>query len=238
MKEKFNFVEFSHDGIVKTLSSQDNTDEKIREAVVTHLEKIMDLSNMPDAPFNNHSPKALYSEKDIEIIRNESYLLGKNEGIDETTKQYEKVVSSLQQSNELIQNLTTKLSGFLPMQEPLDQYVDLISLILEEITFKMAIDLPTNFSKVIKEKLKIIIDSSYNGQKLKIKVNEKKLHMIMDIVNSLNITSQFHNIEVLHDQNIPESDCVIEYDNTKLIYDKSYIANEISEILKQFKQDN
>jgi flagellar biosynthesis/type III secretory pathway protein FliH len=245
MAEKFNFVEFSTNNAVKTLKSSTAIDEKIRDVIVDHLDTILNNDVTTEIEEETaitheitHHSQAIFSENQIEDIKKISYDKGYKTGYEEAKSKYESQVAESNNHDLLLKTVSGKLLEFLPVKEPISDYVDLISAFLEDLSEKLAVSLPTNFASIIKKQLSHILNSGYVEGKITIRVNQKNLPIIEKIIKNEEIASKFTNIEVIPDIGLPESDCVVDYNESKLVYDKSLVKSEIDEIIRQFKQDS
>lgn len=236
MTEKFIFREFSTDSLAKTLKNTEASDETIRDAVVNHLKEVVG-NNADEEPAVKTSP-LFFDEKKLLSIKETSLQEGYEKGYNEAKLHYEQNTANVQTRDTLIEELINELTESLPRKEPVDQYVDLIGEILEEITEKLIIILPSDLTKAIKKLLQKLIDESYKGGLVIIKVNEQQKEFCEEIIKKDQLPGNITDIQVISDSKLADSECIVEYNQTKLVYDKSLVKKEIDEIIRQFKLDS
>jgi flagellar biosynthesis/type III secretory pathway protein FliH len=245
MIEKFNYAEFSSEDAVKTLKKTESIDEKIINVLIDHFDNI--LGEISPENSSNESideviiparHQAIFSEEEISSIKTKNFEDGYAKGYQECKSSLDSEILELKNQISILQTMPQKLNQHLPTKEPISDYVDLISLFLEEFCDKLALALPTDFSAIIKKQLKHLLESGYVSGNIFIRVNQKNLDIVEKIIKNEEITSKFTNIEVIPDISLPESDCIVEYQQAKLLYDKVLVKNEVDEIIRQFKQDS
>ena len=241
-KIKYVFKELSSDSLVQTLKKSENVDEQIREAVISHFSDMVEISSTDSANSSptehvHHSP-AFFSERDLSNIKANSYKDGYENGRRETTEQYEEKILELQQNNLFVENLNTKLAEFLPIKAPVEQYITLMGLALEELSAKLFVNLSSNQEEIIKKQLTDLLNSCYKGGKVIIKVNKKNQEFCKDLIDKSSLSSKIDLIEILVDSNLSDSDCVVEYNDTKLVFDRNLVREQIAEIVRHFTIDS
>lgn len=244
MSNKFEFKEFSSESLVETLKKSHFVDKQIQKAVVNRLSEVIDSNDVAaehkEAESVNEQVKAnqgIYSDSELQKIKDEAFLNGKNQGIQEAKIEYESKLSVIESDNSSINNLITKIGELGPSKEPSKDYINLTYEIIKNFSERIYVDLPTNSEKIITDLVSKLFAESYNAGKVVVKVNERIKDKVEKTLKNDKNFDKIDNIEIIVSPELPEGDCVVEYKDTKLVFDKALVKSEIDEIMNQFKQD-
>lgn len=233
--EKYIFREFSSDSLAQTLKNSEAkpNEEKIIDAVVAHFNEVVHSEEPLDTNITSYN-SPFYTEHDLEDLKAKSYKDGFEAGLNETKNTYEEKISELEQKKNLIEALKDKLGEFSPVNNPLNEYVELLGHIVKELTNKFFLDLSSDHEKIIKKQLKNLLETCYKGGEVVIKVSEDNYDFCKNLVSTVTLGEKFDFINVIIDHNINNSDLIVEYKETKLIFDKEDVRQQIEEIVKHF----
>ncbi|MDX1924248.1 MAG: hypothetical protein SFT91_03375 [Rickettsiaceae bacterium] len=250
MAKKFEFREFTPDSLVINSSSSgkdSNESDSVNQMVIDHFASMVDnkpQENTETPTEQTEAPKEpdvipiTLTQEELDKIKAESFNQGRSEGQIEAKNILEENIKKDESANEFIQILITKINEILPVKSVDSDYVDLIGIFLEELSAKLMTNFSSDFNSIVKTQLKTIIDSSYKEGKVIFKVGPENVQLVEKIIKNDELSLKIANIEVIPDLNISPKDCILEYQDTKLVYDVAMIQNEVSEIIKQFKQDS
>ncbi len=237
-QEKYIFREFSSDSLVKTLKNDETTpsEEKIIDAVVAHFNDVVHSEeDNTENTVNYNSP--FYTETDLEGLKSKAYQDGFEAGLNESKKTYEEKITELEEKKNLIEAIKEKIGKFEPVNNPLAEYVELLGLLVRELSDKFFIDLQSNQEKIIKKQLKTLLETCYKGGEVIIRVSDSSANFCRSLVSSDSLGRNFDFVNVIADSNINNSDVIIEYKETKLIFDKEDVKKQIEQIVKHFTLD-
>ena len=249
MADKFEFRDLSSGSVARTLKSNELVDDKIRSAVIEHLTNVVledvqsqntvnsesNISDtiIADAPYK----KAIYSEADLERIKQEAYEKGRSDCRNEIIPAYEAKIKVFEEDNNFLESLKNEILKISSVEEPFDKYIDIVAEIIQDISDRLILEAGPDFKKVVTNQLDQILKMSYQGGKVTISVNEKRQSLMRQILENPEVSSKVNDVEIIPDSRLSDSNCVMTYNQTKLVYDKTLVKNEIDEIIKQFKQD-
>lgn len=241
MSKKFEYQEFSTESIVETLKRTHYQDQTIQKAVVAHLSDVISKNEI--SPEKEHQkPKldefhnqGIYSDSEIKKLLDDAFQKGKASGILEAKSEYDISAEKIESEKNIINSLINKLSQITPPEEADNEYVKFTYEVLTIISEKILCNFPTNFEKVVTNLLSKLLQDSYKGGKVVITLNENIKSKIEHFLNKNEKFNNIDNIELLSSSNIDENDCIVEYKNTKLVFDKALVKSEIDDIMNQFK---
>lgn len=255
MSKKFEYKEFSADNAAKTLKKQYEQDEEISKAIISHLSNSFNSSsvneddvrnyndnsqvqNLESNNIQNHSKNSgIYSEEDIEDIKSQSFEEGYKKAKQDLSSEFEQKLNDKNKEIKLIESIADKITNLDTPEEPVSDYVDLVADVVTEISHKLMLNFPTDLAFVLKRQLTYLIGNSYQGGEVLIKVNKKSKEKLDQLIKSEELVDKLDKVKLTIDSTLQESDCVVEYNGAKLVYDKSLIKKEIEEVVKQFTQD-
>ncbi|MDC0865273.1 FliH/SctL family protein [Rickettsiaceae bacterium] len=169
---------------------------------------------------------------DIEKIKQDAYESGKKDaGV-----KYEETIERLKSNNSLAELLHEKLSSIVPSVKIDEQVTKLSAEAISGITKKLHLILPANFEEIIKDGLIKKLEGFYTEGDISLTVNPSKKDFCTKSLQSDAISSKFKdNFQIIEDSNLGTDDCKLEWNNTRLEYNKEQINAEIDKIIEQLK---
>ncbi|NBO24488.1 MAG: hypothetical protein EBU93_04575, partial [Chlamydiae bacterium] len=238
MAKKFEYIDFPESAIfpIKEESSSRNNEPLntiISEHVAAMISEAPSGETIPTLVDSSFLSEATQDESiikegiideaqptdDMEKIKKEFFDEGYSKGQEEAKKIFDENLAQQKNESEFLQNIINQLNSLPVETSSSGEYVDLIAAFLDELKEKIIVHFPTDFSKVVSAQLKKIIDNSYNSGKIIFRVSAENCELVEKIIKSDKLSLQVENIEVIPDLKIAKTDCVLEYNCTKLVYD-------------------
>jgi flagellar biosynthesis/type III secretory pathway protein FliH len=241
MSRKFEYQEFSSLSVVETYKNSLVLDEKIGKVIASHLKDVINVSSSKDIDENEVPSKVpnkgIYSESDIEKLKNEFFEKGKEQAKKDLEENFQNKINEINSQNNEINELLSRLNQMAPAKEPIADFNNIFSEILNIILEKLCISILPEDKEILEKLFSKLLSDSYKGGSIVLRVNQTLKDRVEKLISESRNAKQFDNIELIATPSIEVSTSIIEYNDTRLIYDKSAIKTEIEEIINQFKQN-
>ena len=257
--KKFILDDFPRTSVVNSTVYDRNTDvdEFINVVVSKHLNSIVEDSGMSLLNSNKESKVIDLSEKvidessekyntspnssvdnylvNIEVTKKEEY----ERGVADTVSKYQPLLdgaSSEMRFGTLLQN---KLSLIVPQQNVDTQIAKVSAESISSIARKLHLVLPANFEEIVIGGLIAKLKKFYKEGEITITVHPDRYDFCQEILQSNSIPDKFKdNFHVIKDSKIGLDDCSLEWQNTRLEYNKEQLSQEVEKIIEQLKTVN
>ncbi|MDX2049772.1 MAG: FliH/SctL family protein [Rickettsiaceae bacterium] len=245
MAKKYIFKQLPSGNMVETTVVTSQKDETIDEVVMQHLSKIVENQqehlvieanevNLPDVISQNYLS---VSAEELDSIKKLAFENGRKLGLAESEARISEALRENEQEKELINILSSKIDELKEKYDPSEEYLELTASFFEILLDKIITNLPTDFSKLLNNKLEEIIKKNREGNKVTIRVNANQTQLLKKIISSNENTFKNTDIDVIADEEVNENDCIVEYKNAMFVYDRNLQKKEIEELISKFKQD-
>lgn len=233
---KFVYSEFDKKGLIETISNKEtNSEALIHNAIITHFSNVVNEASGEDAESKSIiTTHPIYSLDAIEKLKSESFDLGYK-------KAQEEFANNILQEKETNDKDLTFLSKLKEITESItvkdinDEYVSFTANLVEEVISKLKSDVPANFKQVVQSLIDTLLTNSYKKGEIRIMVNGSREEYTKQILQHETLQNSFDAIKLVIDNNLASDDCVVEYENTKLIFDRNIICNDINNIINVIK---
>ncbi len=250
--KKFIFEELPKSAVVNSTVHADDRDidDMIINAVSQHLSSIVEESNnhhdaiktsgvvkkiIDDSSekYNlTNDDKADSDHVDLEAIKKEEY----ERGVRDTEGKYKPLLDGREADVNLSLLLHEKLSSIVP-ENGLDTEISKISAeAISGIAKKLHLVLPANFKEIITKGLLDKLNKFYKEGKITLTINPDRYDFCKEVLQSEEVPDIFKgNFDIVKDKNMSLDDCKLEWQDTKLEYNKQQLSSEIDKIVEQLK---
>ena len=239
MSRKFEYQEFSSLSVVESYKNSQILDEKIGKIIASHLKDIINKSSDKNEEDENKQipNKGIYSESEIERLKDEFFQKGKESAKKEFESELEQKIGEINNQNTEISQLLSKLSTMAPAREPVADFSNLFSDVLNILLDKLCISFPVEEKQILEKLFSKLLSDSYKSGSIVVKVNSSLKDRVEKLIFESKNAKHFDNIELIATPSVEVGTSIVEYNDTRLIYDKSAIKTEIEDIINQFKQN-
>lgn len=193
------------------------------------VEKKVDKSS---ETYNIQSDNRLsdFNLPDIEALKREEY----ERGVAETESKYKPLLENASVDTRLQILLEEKLSAILPSKS-LDTEISKVSAAaISTIAKKLHLILPANFEEILSKGLIDKLKKFYKEGQITLKVHPDKYEFCKEVLQSDTIPDTFKsNFNLVQDNGIGLDDCKLEWQDTRLEYNKEQLSAEIDKIIEQ-----
>ncbi len=257
--KKFILAEFSRSDVVNSnvYDKSNHVDDFINDVVSKHLNsiveepetslsnpdkdsKIIELSNKVideslercNIPYDSTVDNYLVN---VEVIKQEEY----DRGVADTVLKYQPLLEDASEKRSFASLLEEKLSLIVPEQNVNAQIAKVSAESISSIAKKLHLALPANFEEIVIDGLISKLRKFYKEGEIIITIHPDRYDFCQEILQSNSIPDKFKdNFYVIKDSKIGLDDCSLEWQNTRLEYNKEQLSQEIEKILEQLKTVN
>ena len=194
---------------------------------------------------NNDSSSETQQDKEIIDIASEGSSSADpaqdDSGVDNSTDQGEQSdddsggISDNQVTNDMSSTklLEEKLNQIIPKHNIAEEAANLAADIINNITKKLYLMVPTDFNQILKRELFNKVAKFYHEGKIKVKLHSDKYEEFTQAIDADDLFAKFKdNFEITKDDSLGKSDVSLQHEDTYFEYSQEQVISEIEELMK------